>query len=93
MTEVPIWTRSVRSPSAASQASENGAWPPWWRHGWKWSEMNTLSSPSSSASTPKSSSSRGANCSAEALYPMRSVMAPPYAAWPKVLPRTGERPS
>ena len=67
MTEVPSWTRSVRSPSAASQASENGACPPWWRHGWKWSEIITLSSPTCSARTAKSSSSRGANCSAEAL--------------------------
>ena len=42
-------------------------WPPVWRHGWKWSETPTMSSPSSSARTERSRSSCGANCSADAL--------------------------
>ncbi len=48
-TLVPSVIREVRSPTAASQANENGACPPSWRHGWKWSETTTLSKPSSSA--------------------------------------------
>jgi hypothetical protein len=64
---VPICTRDVRSPTAAIQANENGACPPVWRHGWKWSETQTLSRPTSSARTPYSTSSRGPNCSADAL--------------------------
>src|SRR5665647_3110594 len=74
MTDVPSRTRSVRSPTAASHAMENGAWPPVWRQGWKWSEIITLSRPTCSACTANSTSSRGLNCSAEALYPIRSVM-------------------
>ena len=41
--------RLVRSPTAAIQASENGACPPSWRHGWKWSLIVTVSMPRSSA--------------------------------------------
>ena len=67
MTDVPSRTRSVRSPTAASQDIENGAWPPVWRQGWKWSEIITLSRPTCSAWTANSTSSRGLNCSAEAL--------------------------
>ena len=39
----------MRSPTALIQASENGAWPPSWRHGWKWSDTTTLSKPCCSA--------------------------------------------
>ena len=66
-TLVPICTRDVRSPTAVIQASENGACPPSWRHGWKWSLTTTLSRPTSSARTANSTRSRGPNCSAEAL--------------------------
>ena len=59
----------MRSPTAVIHASENGAWPPSWRHGWKWSLTVALSMPCSSAATASSTSSRGANCSADALYP------------------------
>ena len=50
-TEVPTRTRSVRASTHGIQASELGAWPPSSRHGWKWSEIVTESSPSSSART------------------------------------------
>ena len=49
----------VRSPTAVIQASENGAWPPSCRHGWKWSLTVALSMPCSSAATASSTSSRG----------------------------------
>src|SRR5438105_8369939 len=62
-------TRLVLAPSAPSQASEFGAWPSVCFHGWKWSLTNTESNPTSSARREKSSSSRGPNCSADALYP------------------------
>src|SRR5213076_1508726 len=68
-TLVPIWTRRVLAPSAASQANENGACPPVCFQGWKWSLTNTESNPTSSARQEKSSNSRGPNCSADALYP------------------------
>src|SRR3981189_445784 len=68
-TEVPRMSRSVRSPTAVIQASENGACPPSWRHGWKWSLTVALSMPCASAATASSTSSGGANCSADALYP------------------------
>src|ERR671910_3211007 len=74
MTLVPILIVDVRSPTAAIQVSENGAWPPSCRQGWKWSLVNTDSKPLASAATAISTSSRGANCSAEALYPSVSVM-------------------
>src|ERR1700733_6399562 len=64
--------RLVRSPTAVIQASENGACPPSWRHGWKWSLTVALSMPCASAATASSTSSRGANCSADALYPSLS---------------------
>ena len=63
----------MRSPTAVIQASENGAWPPSCRHGWKWSLTVALSMPCSSAATASSTSSRGANCSADALYPSFSA--------------------
>ena len=66
-TEVPICTVFVRSPTAAIQASENGAWPPSCRQGWKWSLTVTDSMPWPSAATAISTSSRGSNCSADAL--------------------------
>ncbi len=69
MTLVPIRMLLVRSPTAAIQVSENGACPPSWRHGWKWSLTATLSMPCASAATAISTSSRGSNCSALALYP------------------------
>jgi len=50
-----------------SHAVANGACPSEWRHGWKWSLTKTLSKPFASAAMAKSSSSRGPNCSAEAL--------------------------
>ena len=68
-TDVPRTSRLVRSPTAVIQASENGAWPPSCRHGWKWSLTVALSMPCASAATASSTSSRGANCSADALYP------------------------
>src|ERR1700722_4183102 len=68
-TEVPSTILWVRSPTAVIQASENGACPPLCRHGWKWSLTVALSMPCSSAATASSTSSRGANCSADALYP------------------------
>src|SRR4029079_14761112 len=40
-----------------------------WRHGWKWSLTVALSMPCASAATARSTRSRGANCSADALYP------------------------
>ncbi len=49
----------VRSPTAAIQASENGAWPPVCRQGWKWSLTVALSMPCASAATAISTSSRG----------------------------------
>ena len=69
---MPSRIRDVRSPTAVSQASANGACPPSCRQGRKWSETTALSSPSSSARTPNSTSSRGPNCSADALYPIRN---------------------
>ena len=44
-TLVPITMREVVAPSAPSQASENGAWPPVCRQGWKWSLTKTESKP------------------------------------------------
>src|SRR5947209_3160207 len=61
--------RLVLAPTAPSHDSENGACPPVWRHGWKWSLIHTESSPAFSARTAYSSSSLGANCSADALNP------------------------
>src|SRR5712691_7558167 len=66
---VPIWTCLVLTPRAVNQPSENGACPPVCFHGWKWSLTNTESNPTSSARQEKSNSSRGPNCSADALYP------------------------
>jgi hypothetical protein len=66
-TLVPSSTRSVRAPRAASQENEKGACPPVWRQGWKWSLTITLSKPQRSACSPNASSSRGPNCSADAL--------------------------
>ena len=66
-TEVPSWMRDVRSPTAANQLSANGACPPSWRHGRKWSETTALSRPTCSACTAYSTRSRGPNCSADAL--------------------------
>src|SRR4029077_1530736 len=71
-TEVPREILFVRSPTAVIQASENGACPPLCRHGWKWSLTVALSMPCASAATASSTSSRGANCSADALYPSLS---------------------
>src|SRR5436309_13286083 len=65
--------RFVLAPSAPSQASEFGAWPSVCFHGWKWSLTKIESKPTSSARQEKSSSSRGPNCSAEALYPSFST--------------------
>ena len=64
----------MRSPTAVIHAIADGAWPPSCRHGRKWSDTTALSSPTSSARTAYSTSSRGPNCSAEALYPIRNVM-------------------
>src|SRR2546421_3970235 len=71
-TEVPSSIRSVRSPTAVIHVSENGACPPLCRQGWKWSLTVALSIPWASAATASSTSSRGANCSADALYPSLS---------------------
>ena len=57
----------VALPAAPSQGSAAGECPPWWRHGWKWSEIATISKPARSASTAYPSSSVGPNCSADAL--------------------------
>ena len=67
-------TRSVALPSAPSHTSAFGAWPVLWRHGWKWSDTATVSKPSPSAWREYSSSSRGPNCSADALYPIRKLV-------------------
>ena len=67
MTLVPIDAWHVRSTSAPIQAKENGEWPPVCRNGWKWSEIAIVSQPCASAWTANSRSSRGANCSLEAL--------------------------
>ena len=64
----------MRSPTAVIHAIAEGAWPPSCRHGRKWSDTTALSSPTSSARTAYSTSSRGPNCSADALYPIRNVM-------------------
>ena len=69
VTDVPSRTRSVRAATAPSQTSAFGEWPPLCRNGWKWSETATLSSPTASARTARSSRRPGGNCSAEALYP------------------------
>ena len=66
-TLVPIRARRLVTVSAPSQGSAAGACPPVCRNGWKWSEMATLSKPTRSAASAYSSSSRGPNCSAEAL--------------------------
>ena len=66
-TLVPMYTRSVRAPSAPIHGSTAGECPPWWRQGWKWSETATASKPWASACTENSSSSVGPNCSADAL--------------------------
>ena len=73
-TDVPSWIRDVRSPTAVIHAIADGAWPPSCRHGRKWSDTTALSRPTSSARTAYSTSSRGPNCSADALYPIRNVM-------------------
>ncbi len=73
-TDVPRTTRSVRAATKPSHASALGACPPVSRHGWKWSLIVTESSPTSSANTAYAASSPGANCSADALYPMRMPM-------------------
>ena len=72
-TLVPIVTRSVRIARAPSQAKQLGAWPSVLRHGWKWSLTKTLSKPARSAWIANASSSRGPNCSADALYPRVSM--------------------
>src|SRR3954462_1023875 len=69
----------VRSPTAAIQVSANGACPPSCRQGWKWSLTATLSIPCASAATAISTSSRGSNCSADALYPSFSATGPPLS--------------
>ena len=46
---MPSTARSVATAAAPSQVSAAGAWPPWWRQGWKWSETPTISSPIRSA--------------------------------------------
>src|SRR5579875_3545882 len=61
----------VRSPVAPSQGRTLGACPPRWRQGWKWSETAIVSRPTRSACCAYSTSFRGPNCSAEALYPYR----------------------
>src|SRR6476469_3376827 len=76
MTDVPSWMCSVRSPTAASQLIANGACPCWWRQGWKWSEMKTESSPTSSARAAYVTRSRGPNCSADAFQPTFSTPTP-----------------
>src|SRR5690606_33160648 len=59
---------------------ENGACPPSWRHGWKWSLTVTDSMPCASAATAISTSSRGSNCSADALKPSLRVMLFPWVS-------------
>jgi hypothetical protein len=66
-TLVPSTTLSVATAAAPSQVMAAGAWPPWCRQGWKWSETPTISNPMRSAWRENSSSSTGPNCSAEAL--------------------------
>src|SRR4029077_2032531 len=63
----------VRAPSAPSHTSDDGAWPSMCFHGWKWSLTKAESKPVFSASSAKSSSLAGANCSADALYPSLST--------------------
>src|SRR4051812_37077401 len=72
--------RDVRSPTAGSHASADGAWPPSWRQGRKWSETQALSRPICSASTANSTRSLGPNCSADALYPIFTVTSPSLPA-------------
>ena len=48
----------------------------WWRHGWKWSEMKTESSPTCSACAAYVTRSRGPNCSADAFQPTLSTLNP-----------------
>src|SRR5262249_16117926 len=67
----------VRAPSAPSHTSDDGAWPSTCFHGWKWSLTKAESKPVFSASTAKSSSLAGANCSADALYPSFSTVIVP----------------
>ncbi len=64
---MPSTMADVRWPAAPSQGSAAGEWPPVWRQGWKWSDTPASSKPLRSASTVKSSSVDGSNCSAEAL--------------------------
>src|SRR6202041_1779183 len=86
-TEVPNVIRLVRSPTAVIQASENGACPPSCRHGWKWSLTVALSMPCASALTASSTSSRGANCSADALYPSLSSATRSFYSFPRLYKR------
>ena len=64
---MPSTARSVATAAAPSQVSAAGAWPPWWRQGWKWSDTPIISSPIRSACREYSSSVTGSNCSADAL--------------------------
>ena len=64
---MPSVAVEVRAAAAPSHGRAAGEWPPLWTQGWKWSEVATISSPVRSASTAKSSSVAGSNCSAEAL--------------------------
>ena len=66
--------RCVLAPSAPIHANADGAWPSVCLQGWKWSLTKTESNPTCSASTEKSNSGFGANCSADALYPSFKVM-------------------
>jgi hypothetical protein len=66
-TLVPSTALTVRWPAAASHGTAAGAWPPWWRHGWKWSDTAISSRPIASAWREYSSSVTGSNCSADAL--------------------------
>ena len=36
---MPSVARSVATAAAPSQVSAAGPWPPWWRQGWKWSDI------------------------------------------------------
>src|SRR3989337_1572315 len=69
VTAVPIVTRPVRWPMAASLIQACPACPWLSCQGWKWSLAQTASKPAASAATAYSISSPGANCSCESTYP------------------------
>ena len=66
-TLVPRTMLSVVAAAAPSQGRTPGAWPPLWRHGWRWSETPETSKPRFSACCHELEQFTGPNCSLDAL--------------------------